>query len=65
LGPSTKEEKVKYDWFVERRVVFEDELWNLQDQRAEATEITLVNQLDKDILQIRRMLQIIDSKLPD
>jgi hypothetical protein len=64
LGPATKEEKADYDWFVERRQEFEDELKHLQDQRAEAEENWLINQIDEEIGQLRRLLQIVDAKLP-
>ena len=64
LGPATKEEKADYDWFVERRQEFEDELKQLQDQRAEAKENWLINQIDEDIEQLRSLLQIVDAKLP-
>lgn len=65
VGPTTKEEKAEYDWFVERRGMFEDELRHLQDKRAEAADTRLINQIDEEIGQIRRILQIIDAKLPD
>ena len=65
LGPATKEEKADYDWFVERRQEFEDELKQLQDQRAEAKENWLINQIDEDIEQLRSLLQIVYAKLPD
>ena len=65
VGPTTKEEKAEYDWFVERRQEFEDELKHLQDLRAEEDDIRLINQIDEDIGQVRRILQIIDTKLPD
>lgn len=64
MGPATKEEKADYDWFVERRQEFEDELKHLLDQRAEAEETWLINQIDEDIRQLRRLLQIVDAKLP-
>lgn len=63
VGPATKEEKADYDWFVERRQEFEDELKHLQDQRAEAEENSLVNQIDEDIGQLRSLLQIVEAKL--
>jgi hypothetical protein len=65
MGPATKEEKAEYDWFVERRAMFEDELQHLEGQRAEATDTSLIHQVDEEIGQIRRILEIIDSKLPD
>ena len=64
LGPATKEEKADYDWFVERRQEFEDELKQLQDQRAKAEENWLIEQIDQDIEQLRSLLQIVDAKLP-
>lgn len=64
LGPATKEEKADYDWFVERRGMFEDELRYLQDQRIEVADPRLINQLDEEIDQVRRILQIIDATLP-
>jgi len=64
VGPATKEEKADYDWFVERRQEFEDELKHLQDQRAEAEENWLINQIDEDIGQLRSLLQIVDATLP-
>jgi hypothetical protein len=45
VGPATKEEKAEYDWFVERREMFENELQHLRDQRAEATDARLIGQL--------------------
>ncbi|KUJ76889.1 hypothetical protein AVO45_10370 [Ruegeria marisrubri] len=65
VGPATKEEKAEYDWFVERREMFEDELQHLQDLRAEAKDKRLISQIDEDIGQVRRILQIVDAKLPD
>jgi hypothetical protein len=65
VGPATKEEKAEYDWFVERREMFEGELQHLQDLRAEADDTRLINQIDEEIGQLRRILQIIDAKLPD
>ena len=65
VGPATKEEKAEYDWFVERREMFEDELRHLKDMRAEADDARLLNQIDEDIGQVHRLLQIIDAKLPN
>lgn len=64
VGPSTSEEKAEYDWFVERREMFEDELQRLKDQRAEATDTRLMGQLDEEIGQIRRILEVINLRLP-
>ena len=65
VGPATKEEKAEYDWFVERRALLEDELRHLQDQSAGARDTRLIDQINEEILQIRRILQIIDTKLPN
>ena len=65
VGPATKEEKAEYDWFVERRQEFEDELKHLQNLRAEADDRRLISQIDEDIGQLRRILEIIDTKLQD
>ncbi len=63
IGPATKEEKAEYDWFVERREMFEDELQHLQSQRAEATDARAINRLDEEIGQIRRILEVIGTRL--
>ncbi|MCE8533288.1 hypothetical protein KBY24_07810 [Ruegeria pomeroyi] len=65
VGPATKEEKAEYDWLVERRGMFEDELQYLQAQRANATDTCQVNKLDEEIRRVRRILETIDAKLPD
>ncbi|KUJ76910.1 hypothetical protein AVO45_10485 [Ruegeria marisrubri] len=65
VGPATKEEKAEYDWFVGRRDMFEEELRHLQDRQDKAADTRLINQIDEEIGQIRRILQIIDAKLPD
>ncbi|MEM0950328.1 MAG: DUF5681 domain-containing protein [Pseudomonadota bacterium] len=64
-GPATKEDKAEYDWFVERREMFEEELKDLEDERATASDPRLINRLDKDIQQIRQILQAIGQRLPD
>jgi hypothetical protein len=63
--PATKKEKAEHDWFVEWREMFEDELSHLQVQRADATNTRQVDQLDEEIGQIRRILEITDMKLSD
>ncbi len=65
VGPATKEEKADYDWFVERRTEYEDELLDLQNQRSDTTDKELITQLDEKIRQTSRIIQIMDSKLPD
>ncbi len=65
VGPTTKEEKADYDWFVERRTEYEDELLDLRNQRSDTTDKELITQLDEKIRQTSRIIQIMDSKLPD
>lgn len=65
VGPATKEEKAEYDWFVERLEMFEDELRHLQELRAKTEENWLIEQIDEDIGRVRRLLQIINAKLPE
>jgi hypothetical protein len=64
VGPATKEEKAEYDWFMERRDVFEEELNDLLEQREATGDPKLVRMLDEDIGRTRRVLEIIDSRLP-
>ena len=65
VGPSTKEEKVEYDMWIERRCTFEAELEELRADLAAEKSPRLRKVLETEIGQTERVLEIIDNCLPD
>lgn len=59
VGPMTEEEKVEYDWLIERRADFEEEMRQLLDERANAGGTDDTWRIDEEIAQTRRVLNII------
>jgi hypothetical protein len=64
VGPATKEEKAELGWFLERRGEFAEELRQLEDERATATDGDQIESLEEEIVKLQRILEIIDQKLP-
>lgn len=56
IGPATKEEKAEFDWMVNRRETWEEELEQALVERAETDDPEMIRILDDDIDLARRVL---------
>lgn len=65
VGPMTPEEKKEWDWLLDRKREYEEELDYLKGELTNATDDRTRGRLEEDIARTKRTLEIIASRFPD